>query len=112
MTQGLRCVASRPEVHTKWFGRRRNAEIETSGRDAAQILASYYKPAFKLYKGCAISCGGGCEELGNVLVKCAYGITVPNYPTFHTAIIVCYLQINGLKLFFEHMHLLSTEVAT
>ena len=59
----LRCVAFRPEVHTKWFGRRRNVEIEKNSipalrrrplksfymhfrlkRNAAQILASYYKP--------------------------------------------------------------------
>ena len=52
MAQGLRCVALRPEVHMKSFGRRRNAGIEifsisalrrrpnhfvyTSGRDTTQ----------------------------------------------------------------------------
>ena len=66
MMQGLRYVASQLEVHIKWFGRRCNAGIEifsistlrrrpnhficTSGRkrNAAQILASYYKPALRL----------------------------------------------------------------
>ena len=63
----LRCVALRPEVHIKWFGLRCNAGIENfyvaspsksfymhfrSQRNvnAAQILASYYKPALMRVK--------------------------------------------------------------
>ena len=37
MTQGLSCVALRPEVHLKWFGRRRNAGIEIDARTCVSL---------------------------------------------------------------------------